>query len=72
MKNRMVIGTCIATAWLLSGCGVAETAGVAATQAQSAAQQAKEGEELKQKVQDDIAAIQEHAADARAAADEAN
>ena len=69
MKCRILI---VSTMLLLSGCGVAETAGVAAAEANAAAQQAKEGEKLKQQIEDDLAAIQQQAADTRASVDEAN
>jgi hypothetical protein len=69
MKNQVFIA-CAASVLLLAGCGVAETAGVAAAEAESAAEQVKQGKELEQKVQDDIAAAQQAAADARAIAEQ--
>jgi hypothetical protein len=43
---------------LLSGCGLAETGAVAATEAKAAADQAKQGKELEEKVQRDVEAAQ--------------
>ena len=57
---------------MLAGCGLAETTAVAATQAETAAQQAKEGKEMAEKVQRDVDAATQAAADARAQVDEAN
>ena len=71
MKNRIVITFCVAAVLLLSGCGVAETASVAATEAEAAAEQVKEGKKMEQKVQDDIAAAQQAELDARRAAEAA-
>jgi protein involved in sex pheromone biosynthesis len=71
MKNRIVIASCAAVL-LLSGCGVAETASVAATEAEAAAKQVEEGKKMEQKVQDDIAASQKAERDARDAAEAAN
>jgi hypothetical protein len=55
---------------LLGGCGMAETTAVTAAQAEAAVEAAKEGEKTKAKVEQDIAAAQSKAAEARAAADE--
>jgi hypothetical protein len=55
----------VATALLLAGCGLAETTAVTAAQAESAVEQAKEGKELQEKVQRDLDAAQQSAADAR-------
>lgn len=57
---------------LLAGCGLAETTAVAATQAEAAAQQAKEGKKMEEKVQHDIEAAEQAAAEARAKAEEAS
>lgn len=54
-----------ASSLLLSGCGLAETTAVAASEAESAAEQAKQGKALEEKVKTDIAAAQQTAADAR-------
>jgi hypothetical protein len=59
----------LAAALLMSGCGLAETATVAASEAESAAEQAKQGKELEAKVQRDIDAAQKTAADQRAEAE---
>ncbi len=58
---------------ILTGCGLAETGAVAGAQAASAAEQAKQGKELEEKIQKDIAAAQEankRAIDAAEAASE--
>jgi hypothetical protein len=55
----------IAFAGLLGGCGLAETTAVAASEAATAAEQVKQGKELEAKVQRDIEAAQQAAADAR-------
>jgi hypothetical protein len=57
-----------ASAWL-GGCGLAETSAVAVSQAESAAEQAKQGKEMEAKVQRDLEAAQKAAADQRAAAE---
>jgi hypothetical protein len=54
---------------LMTGCGLAETAAVAATEAESAAEQAKQGKELEDKVRRDIEAAKQTAADGRARAE---
>jgi len=61
-----------AASLLLSGCGLAETTAVAAAEADAAAQQVKEGKKMEEKVQRDIDAANQAAADARAKAEEAN
>ena len=61
-----------AAAWLLTGCGLAETTAVAATEAETAAQQIKEGKAMEEKIQRDVEAANKAAAEARARADEAN
>jgi hypothetical protein len=59
----------LTAALLMSGCGLAETTAVAASEAESAAEQAKQGKELEAKVQRDIDAAQKTAADQRAKAE---
>ena len=59
----------LAAALLMSGCGLAETTAVAASEAEAAAEQAKQGKELEVKVQRDIDAAQKTAADERAKAE---
>ena len=54
---------------LLAGCGLAETTAVAAGDAASAAEQAKQGKELEEKVRTDIAAAQQKVEDARGKAE---
>jgi hypothetical protein len=68
--SRYVSATFIA-ALLLGGCGVAETASVAATEAEAAARQVEEGKKMEKKVQEDIAAAQQAERDARDAAEAA-
>jgi hypothetical protein len=48
---------CLASA--LAGCGLAETGATAAAEAKAAAEQAKQGKELEEKMQRDIAAAQQ-------------
>ena len=65
---------CIAAAAVslsLAGCGLAETSAVAASQGASAAEQAKQGKEMEEKVQRDIDAAEQVAADARKKAEAA-
>jgi outer membrane biogenesis lipoprotein LolB len=58
----------LATVLVLTGCGLAETGATAAAGAESAAQQAKQGQETEAKVQQQInAAYQEDAARRKAA-----
>ena len=66
MKNPMIA---LAAALLMSGCGLAETTAVAASEAEAAAEQAKQGKEMEAKVQRDIDAAQKTAADQRAKAE---
>lgn len=54
----------------LGGCGVAETGAVAAAQGGTAAEQVKEAQKTKEKVEQDVAAAEKAAADARAKAEE--
>ena len=58
-----------AASLLFTGCGLAETTAVAASEAETAAEQVKQGKELEAKVQRDIDAAQQAAADARAKAE---
>jgi hypothetical protein len=62
MKISMIAG--VATL-LLSGCGLAETTAVAASEASSAAEEAKRGKEQEAQVQRDIDAAQKTAAESR-------
>jgi hypothetical protein len=69
----------IVTHWLaiallstsLAGCGLAETGATAAAEAKAAAEQAKQGKELEEKVQRDIEAAQQANADALKKAEQA-
>ncbi len=61
-----------AASLLLTGCGLAETTAVAASEAASTAEQVKQGKELEEKVKTDIEAAQKMAADARDKADAEN
>ena len=73
MIVRLHLGAALtAASLLLAGCGLAETTAVATTEAATAAEQAKKGKELEDKVKADIAAAQQTAADARAKADADN
>ena len=58
-----------AVAWLLTGCGLAETTAVAATEAEAAAQQIKDGKAMEEKIQRDLEAANKAAAEARARAE---
>ena len=72
MVNLRLALAMTAVSLLFTGCGLAETTAVAASEAEAAAQQAKEGKKLEEKVQKDIDAANQAAADARAKAEEAN
>jgi hypothetical protein len=69
---RLALVVAAAATSLLTGCGLAETTAVAATEAEAAAQQAKEGKKMEEKVQHDLDAANQAAADARAKAEEAS
>ena len=69
-NSRLALAV-FATAWLLGGCGLAETTAVAATEAATAAEQAKQGKEMEEKIKRDIAAAQQTSADERAKAEAA-
>jgi len=69
MVNLRLALAATAVSLLFAGCGLAETTAVAASQAASAAEEAKRGKELEAKVQRDIEAAQKTAADARANAE---
>ncbi len=71
VSPRLVFAAAAASL-LLSGCGLAETTAVAAAEADAAAQQVKEGKKLEEKVQHDVDAANQAAADARAKAEEAS
>jgi hypothetical protein len=62
---------CIVTA-SLSGCGLADVGATAAAEGESAAQQAKEGKKLEDKVQKQIELDQKAEKDARDAAEAAS
>jgi hypothetical protein len=65
------IGIMVAAATLLfTGCGLAETTAVAASEAESAAKQVEEGKKLEENVMRDIDAANQAAADARAKTEE--
>ena len=67
MRNSLIA---LAAALPLAGCGLAETTAVAAGEASSAVEEAKRAKEIEAKVQRDIDAAQQTAADARAKAEE--
>jgi uncharacterized lipoprotein YajG len=64
--------TLLVAAALLNGCGLAETGAAAATAGGGAAAQAKEAEKITDKVETDIEAAQQAAAEARRAAEAAS
>jgi hypothetical protein len=77
MKNSSTLKLSLVTAsataaLLLAGCGLAETSAVAASQGAAAAEQVKQGKEMEEKVQRDIEAAEQAAADARAKAEAEN
>jgi hypothetical protein len=67
MKTRILAATMCAA--MLCGCGLAETAATGAAAGESAAEQAREGKKLEEKIQTDIANMQQQAKDAQAAAE---
>jgi hypothetical protein len=69
ITSKLVV---LATATLtsLAGCGMAETTAATAAHAEAAVETAREGEKVKAKIEQDLAAAQQQAADARAAADQ--
>ena len=69
MKYSLIVLT---ATLLMSGCGLAETTVGAASDAEAAAEQAKQGKEMEAKVQRDIDAAQKTAADARTKAEAEN
>ena len=70
---KFPIVTSVLVAVLLSGCGLAETGASAVAEADAAAEQAKQGKALEEKVQRDIAAAQKAEADTlKRAEDEAS
>jgi outer membrane murein-binding lipoprotein Lpp len=68
---RLGLSAAAAATLLLAGCGLAETTAVAATEAATAAEQAKKGKEMEEKVTRDIEAAEKAAAEARNNAEEA-
>ena len=69
LRLACAAATCAA---LLTGCGLAETTSVAASEAETAAQQAKEGKKLEDKVQQQLDAANKAAADQRDQAETAS
>ena len=61
MKTQIV--TSLLVAAMLAGCGLAETGATAAAEAKAAAEQAKEGKKLEEKVKRDLDAAQQAQAD---------
>ena len=59
--NRLAAAMLSAT---LAGCGLAETGATAAAEAKAAAEQAKQGKELEEKVKRDVEAAQQAQSDA--------
>jgi hypothetical protein len=70
MKTRIVTGLLVVA--LLSGCGLAETGATTVAEADAAAEQAKQGKALEDKVQRDIAAAQKTEADTLKRAEDAS
>ena len=68
MNKQIVIG--LMSAALLAGCGLAETGTTAVAEAEAAAEQAKQGKALEEKVKRDIAAAQQTQADSLKRAEE--
>jgi hypothetical protein len=68
MSTRHLVGF-IAATFALTACGMSETAAVTAAQAENAVEQAKEGEKTKARIEEDIAAAQQQAQEARDAAE---
>ena len=65
------MGIMVAAATLVfTGCGLAETTAVAASEAESAAKQVEEAKKMEDKITRDIDAANQAAADARAKAEE--
>ena len=65
MNHRIIVASVASAMLLLAGCGAAETASVAATQAEHAAEQIKQGQETQAKIEKDLAAAQQAAAEMR-------
>lgn len=69
LRLTFVAAACAA---MLAGCGLAETTSVAASEAETAAQQAKEGKKLEDKVQKQLDAANKAAAEQRDQAEAAS
>jgi hypothetical protein len=76
MTNRKLTGllsaASLSLALSLTGCGAAETASVAAAEAELAKEQLEEGKKLQEKVEKEVAAAQQATADAIKAAESAS
>jgi len=77
MKPNLIVNVAglapaLAALTLLAGCGLAETGAVAVTEAKAAADQAKQGKELEEKVKRDLETAQQAEAASRAKAEEAS
>jgi outer membrane biogenesis lipoprotein LolB len=70
MKTQIVVS--LLAAALLAGCGLAETGATAVAEADAAAEQAKQGKALEEKVKRDIEAAQQAQADAIEKAEKAS
>jgi hypothetical protein len=70
--KMQIVGSLLAVALLapLAGCGLAETGATAAAEAKLAAEQAKQGKELEEKVKRDIEAAKQVNADQLRTAEE--
>ena len=69
MKNPLVCLGLLGCMVMLAGCGLAETGAVAAAQGESAAEQAKQARETQEKVEKQLDAAQQAAADRLTAAE---
>ena len=77
MKPNLIVNVAglapaLAALTLLAGCGLAETGAVTVTEAKAAADQAKQGNELEEKVKRDLETAQQAEAASRAKAEEAS
>jgi hypothetical protein len=76
VKNRLMnlglVAPCLLAAGILQGCGLAETTVAAGAAGGAAGQQAQQARQTMEDVRTDVAAAEETAAKARAAAEEAS
>jgi len=67
--NTRILAPMILAGALLAGCGLAETAATGAAVGASAAEQAKQGKQMEEKIVSDIDAAQQQSKEALAAAE---